>query len=69
MRIDRHLILVALKMLDVIGRSRVEIEARHQELSREMVGYDFCQKWRVGNPQAPYLHLAGGCRFAPSMRF
>ena len=42
MRVDHHLILVVLKMLDGVGRSGVEIEARHNKLPREMVGHDFC---------------------------
>ena len=37
MRIDRHLIMVVLKMLDGAGRAGVEVKAQHHELHWETV--------------------------------
>jgi len=31
-----------LKMLDGVGRTELEVEARHHELPREVMGHDFC---------------------------
>ena len=47
MRVDRHFILVVLKMLDGVGRSGVEVEARHHELPRETVSHDFLREWEL----------------------
>ena len=44
-RVDRHLVLVLLGGLDGIGRSRVALEARHDELFREAASGDFLREW------------------------
>jgi len=41
MKVDRQLVLVLLEVLDVIGRPRVALEARHYELFGEVVRGDF----------------------------
>ena len=41
---DRHLVLVLPEALDVIGRPRVALEARHYELFGEAVRGDFLRE-------------------------
>jgi len=41
MRLDCHLILKMSKILERIGRSGVEVEARHHKLPQKMMGHDF----------------------------
>ena len=47
MRVGRHLVLVLTEVLDGVDHSRVALETRHHELSREMVGGDLLGERRI----------------------
>jgi len=40
-----------------VGRSGVEVEARHHELSWETVSHNYLRDWGAGNFQAAQIHI------------
>ena len=49
--VGRHLDLISLEVLEIVGHSIVAIEARYYELLRKLMGCDLFRKRRIGDPQ------------------
>jgi len=50
-RVDHHLDLISLEMLERVGYSYVAIEARYYKFLRDSMGCDFLRKRRIKNSQ------------------
>ena len=57
MRVNRHLVLVLMNVLDGVSCSRVAFKARHHELFHEVVKSDLFEEWRVEDAESIRLRF------------